>query len=409
MEPTALRLHRTGAAALSVREFLRNHDGHLVRQYYLARMPFDGPRHAPGCPFHEPDSARSGRSGYAEGVIEELHDGRLRIHLAGGLLHYEQAVLAQPVAGTALLPRGRPRPRQTEMSLLGLLHLLWEQAGLNALSPPEIRRRNWWPSVRLALQNAASSIMIGRHCLGDFFATIGYRDKDGPAQLTEAAARAGGQHRLLILGIVDRLLLRAPPDGEGGRQTLGIMFDGFRDFNLYVRGPGDLAQQLETSFPWAWRELQQPAAKRSARVVALVLATVRPDAADPNGLFAWIDSIALMEVGPALIPVASSYELAVLEALTEARRVFRKPLRFDADADVVHPDFELLDTVDPKGTPLEVFGRADEAYLARLAEKTAYYNATYGVSRWWAWDATKSRSWPPFPPAIDAVQDEDDP
>ena len=70
---------------LAVRELIRRDDGRQVRRYCLARMPHDGTLHQAGCPFHETDARRSGRSGYQQGVIRELPDGRLRIAIAGGL------------------------------------------------------------------------------------------------------------------------------------------------------------------------------------------------------------------------------------------------------------------------------------------------------------------------------------
>ena len=62
-----------------------------------------------------------------------------------------------------------------------------------------------------------------------------------------------------------------------------------------------------------------------------------------------------------------------------------KPLRFDAAEDVVFPDFILLDM--GADTPMEVFGRNDEAYEARKAIKMAYYQEVFGIDGWWWWNA----------------------
>jgi hypothetical protein len=230
-------------------------------------------------------------------------------------------------------------------------------------------------------------------------AAIGFGDEEGPGLLAATIDDVGADHRVLLLGLVDHLSCRRSGEGGDGRPILRLIFDGSDPFHLYVRGPADLAQHLEASFPWAWRELQRPRRDRAIRVVALVLATVHRDA-DGARLFAWAENITLMEVGPALIPVASTHELAILIALIDAGRQFRKPLRFDADRDLVLPDFELLDTADRRGTPMEVFGRSDEAYLARLDEKRAYYDSTFGGANWWSWDATTTPTWPPFPPPV---------
>jgi len=75
-----------------------------------------------------------------------------------------------------------------------------------------------------------------------------------------------------------------------------------------------------------------------------------------------------------------------------------KPLRFDAGEDAIFPDFILLDT--GKDTPMEVLGRADEAYEARKAEKVEYYKKLR-ADGWWCWNAaadTAGARIPPFPP-----------
>lgn len=58
---------------------------------------------------------------------------------------------------------------------------------------------------------------------------------------------------------------------------------------------------------------------------------------------------------------------------------------------------------------MEVFGRVDEAYAARRAEKARYYDEVYGQARWWSWDAVASPDrWPAFPPALARVGEEED-
>ena len=109
-------------------------------------------------------------------------------------------------------------------------------------------------------------------------------------------------------------------------------------------------------------------------------------------------SLALMAVSPQWIPVESSHELAVAERLVQERRAFMKPLRFDADQDVVFPDFILRDTNEERGTPMEVWGRSDAAYRARRQEKIDYYRRHFGADRWWHWNASAKDAMPLFPP-----------
>ncbi len=385
---------------LAVRELIRRDDGRQVRRYCLARMPHDGTLHQAGCPFHETDARRSGRSGYQQGVIRELPDGRLRIAIAGGLEVRQPA--PEPVAAQGAEPaNGAARPRQARMSLLGLLHLLWEEGGLNAWSPEDRRRRTWWPTVRGALDDAAAGIIAGREALSDVFATVGYRDADGPHLFAEVAQQCGQSRRIVLVGLVNQITRYQPQvaDGQPPRPPrLRVVFDGVRNYGLYVAAPIEAERRLARSFPWAWKALGQDPRDRAIRVVAVVAARIQPTRSGTH-FTAWADGIALMETAPSLVPVASFHELRVLQALQHEGRRFRKPLRYDAERQVVHPDFELLDTVDPRGTPMEVFGRDDEDYTARAAEKQQYYDAVYGIRGWWSWDATRADHWPPFPPA----------
>ncbi len=78
---------------------------------------------------------------------------------------------------------------------------------------------------------------------------------------------------------------------------------------------------------------------------------------------------ALMETTADFIPVASDLERQVADHLVAEGRAFTKPLRYDADADLVLPDFVLTDTGVAAGWPMEVFGRDDADYRARRAEK----------------------------------------
>jgi hypothetical protein len=90
------------------------------------------------------------------------------------------------------------------MTELGLLHLLWEEAGLNGWSPALGRARRRWSFVREALDRAAVRIVPARNqTLSDRLAMIGYGDEDGPALLRETARSCGDTWRILLLGIVD--------------------------------------------------------------------------------------------------------------------------------------------------------------------------------------------------------------
>ncbi|CAM3003793.1 DUF1173 family protein [Komagataeibacter xylinus] len=182
--------------------------------------------------------------------------------------------------------------------------------------------------------------------------------------------------------------------------TLSGQRDGYRCF---LTVPAAERNRLVRSHQLAAATLAQPAATRQAHVVALLYVTARNIVAPNSRWTGWIQAEvrtgALMTVSRSMLPFESSHELAVADALVAAGRAFEKPLRFDAERNLVFPDFILQDTARSAGYPMEVFGRTDEAYTARRAGKENYYNMTFGAGGWWSWDATTASRIPAFPPA----------
>ncbi|MCJ8352920.1 DUF1173 family protein [Novacetimonas hansenii] len=180
--------------------------------------------------------------------------------------------------------------------------------------------------------------------------------------------------------------------------TLSGQRDGYRCF---VTVPAAERNRLVRSHQLAAATLALPEAARQAHVAALLYVTARNIGAPNSRWRGWIEAKvrtgALMTVSRSMLPFESSHELAVADALVAAGRAFEKPLRFDAERDLVFPDFILQDTVRSAGYPMEVFDRMDEAYAARRAGKENYYNMTFGVGGWWSWDATTGSRMPPFP------------
>ena len=97
------------------------------------------------------------------------------------------------------------------------------------------------------------------------------------------------------------------------------------------------------------------------------------------------------------IPVASSYEWRLAAHLIDQGRSFTKPLRFDADAVEVLPDFILLDC-EKRYFPMEVYGMATPEYAERQRQKAAYYSTTFGLDGHWSWEPLLNRDIPSLPP-----------
>ncbi len=366
----------TGKRQLSIRHFDTD-------TFFLARYPFTGWEHANDCRFYAPNPDRSGLCGYQKGVVEEGQNGVVRIRLDVGLKKQK----ASETNSNSALPspsRGQGRNSQPAMRLLGLLHFLWDEADLNS----------WWPAmqgkrdhglVNWELEKAASQIIAGKIRLDSVLLLADQNPKGRWACRNQERVRtavASGTRMIAILP-----LAQYTPERMTEMET-SLKVSGFNGVPL-LDMPRGLWQRTRQRFPRtiaAWEKQQ--------RVMAIVELDLKKD-----GKYAKVVDVALMPVSANWIPFDSLYELKVADKLTAEGRGFIKPLRFDADEDVVFPDFILRDTGDD--TPLEVFGRSDEAYEARREAKTAYYTATFGIGNWWCWNAAADPEGlhiQPFPP-----------
>lgn len=352
---------------------------HPSGEYGLAKFPNTGHEHAANCVFHKESPALSGAQVY-ESALAESDDGMLSVRLELGLRE-KQPVLS---GGADRGPRTGGSTQRGRMTLLGLLHLLWQGAELN----------QWWPRMRgkrngLAVcrwvSEAASSIRCGKDMLSDHL-LIGV-DKDdrrgvevSERLMVDAVSRG---HRLLCL----LPLVKYTPQAEVdmANRLRGFPFNGLPWLNM----PDGLWAGALRRF-----RLVHAHWKAGGTVVALAQLELRAGKLRPQ---ATVVSLALMAVSSEWIPVESSHELAVCDRLVGEGRSFVKPLRYDADQDVVFPDFILRDAGDDRGTPMEVFGRSDAAYKARSADKARYYEENFCAGGWWCWDAASGEAMPGFP------------
>lgn len=139
----------------------------VKESYYVARNSRTGHLHQDDCRFHG-FNLGSTEHAYTAGVIEEDDDGHLRIRLDHGRRVGSPAASAStgvaPAAAQAAGGTGNARKRA--MTLLGLLHLLWELGGIHRHRPQWNATRNW-TSIGGRLVDAARKIVWTGASLGD--------------------------------------------------------------------------------------------------------------------------------------------------------------------------------------------------------------------------------------------------
>lgn len=352
--------------------------------YWLARWSYSGSEHASDCRFYSVWADDEQSNIYTSDVVKTIAPGCFRIKLPTGLQKKEtpaeNAPARQPVAKT----EGKRR-RQPEMSLLGLIHFMWEQAEINRWHPnfDKRTRDDAWAAWRL--KQIAEKISVGRTGLDSVLLTMAKPGTQGMKNnwaVVNGAEKSG--KRLVMISYLN-ISSREEDRNLNGSLSLALSA-GFP----YLDIPSDLIARLNRSFS---RELGD---WRRGQKVMLIAETDPPikkfkqreGKTVPYNICTVIDA-ALMTVSDRFIPLDSSWEGVIEEKLWQEKRQFIKPLRYDGEADVF-PDFLLQDVPGSDVVPLEVFGMATPDYLARKAEKLKHYQEEYGEGKWWSWDAHKS-------------------
>lgn len=353
-------------------------------RFHLARFPETGSEHSEDCVYYGVDPSMSGLGSYRRGVVQELDDGAVKIKLKVGL---QQRATAAPEEGDASssappsMSATRPRSGQASMTLLGLLHFLWTQAGLHTWSPGMEGKRNLGV-VHYHLMLSAMSTYAGRVRLAQNLLI---------ATPTAAGQQAGHNKAKALEAVTQRrrLVVIAPlaqhQEGMDGSSALPIAgFHGIPHLGL----DDGIWASIERRFV---RELD---AWRAGNSIIAVAQTDPPKSSAGN-VRARVVEISLMQITRDWIPVDSGFEALIAEKLVAEKRRFEKPLRFDAGEDAVFPDFWLRDVSIP--IPLEVWGMSSTDYQARMREKTAHYDEAYGTGTWWAWNAAIGDPVPDLP------------
>ncbi|MEH0579552.1 DUF1173 family protein [Streptomyces sp. B21-108] len=321
-------------------------------RYHLAGWPGEGELHDPSCSFHKLASELTGRDAYSTEAIHEGDDG-VAIRFSAALARK----LSAPEPAKASTEQRDGRARRT-VGLLGLLHWLWEEAQLTAWHP-RWRRRTWWVChARLSEQIAGCSInheelTEALYVVPPFRKEYARRNTAAfeTFRITRLKRRGDTQRRGLILGEIRDVR----PTRYGVQYALA-----------HHRGALFATAALDERLRRSYRPAFSAAAdEHGARRIGLFLVEL-----SPKGNVRVLDMAAML-VSKLYIPADSSHEVVMANALTDARRAYVKPVRYDG-SDLVFPDFVLTD-VHPHSY-VEVYGiHGRESYDQRKRVKQAHY------------------------------------
>lgn len=350
-------------------------------QYILKRLPYSGSLHAPHCDHYEPPPELSGLGQVAGTAIreeDETHTTHLSLDFA-----LSKGRSRQPSAGSAV-EHESVRSDGTKLTMRGLLHYLFDEAGLTRWSPAMQGRRSWYVVRRELLKAAASKTTKG-HPLpsilyvpepfsSDRAEELKQRRRQSLSRLHESASA-----RMLLLGE-----LKAIEDARYGKC---FVVKHMPDAKLTLSD--DLHNRLMSRFG---HQLQMWAQLESSHL--LTLASI---SRSPQGVLQ-IEAACLMNVNDQWLPFESMYEWELLGALLREQRRFTKGLRYNLPSTKPLASAVLQDvgsvSVALFVVPQPAIAQYDEAIDELMAQS---------MLQAWKWH-TDTSPMPELPPPWDAHQ-----
>lgn len=341
------------------------------RHFIVKRMPGTGAQHHPTCESWEPDASLSGRGALLEGAVVltggDFIDLRVDFPLtrAGG--HAASPILDKIKADVRSSPR--------HMSLHALLQFLFEQAGFNRWSPAMNGRRHQGVIEKYVYEAAAELRLKGKALADRLYI---------PERFDEAIKEQICARRR------ERLSVLSPSDGGGYEMALVVgefkdVIDSAGATRVRLRHMADAPltmaakdwMRLQRKFSWMF-DLKASDVGDQVRVIMCLLVFAKQEHV------LHVDTATCMLTSRNWIPLDAAFEVDLARKLTEEKRRFLKPLRYDAGHSEAFPNFLLLDTGSVP-TPLHV--------LSGFMSKAAFAAKEKAIARSdpapWVWHANE--------------------
>lgn len=355
------------------------------RSYYLARMPGTGHQHASFCPFYEAPADLSGQQIYRRSAIQELEDGVLSVKLSDGLGVRTPSESMSASSASESYSDGK----RGKLSIIGILNLLWERAGLNQWYPAMTGKRSYGVFYKY-LRAAAEQVVVKDSNLLNFLYVPEPFVESKAVEIARAAEhslysllmdRSGRPKRGMVVGIVRRI------------------FQTKYGYGLQLKhAPGDLTF-------WLTDEVAETYARKFARtdnlahslpetgMLVAVMLVERSKNGNNN-----VVKMASMTVDKRFIPFSTNAEKSLLDHVGE-NRIFNKQLKYDATSKQIMPSVLLRD-VGAEPLPMYILGDPEVKARADGELRDRVHEISEGGGAVWFWDKAWDPEVPPkLPPA----------
>lgn len=320
-------------------------------EFLIKRMPNTGNQHHIDCESYEIPSELSGRGELDEKAVQEdestgLTSLKLDFSLSKMSTSRSGTMSASGEASTA---KANPK----KMSILSLLHFLYDEAGLSKWSPRMTGKRNWY-IVRKHLLNAAANKVSRRNQISDFLLVpevfkVDHKDDIEARRkqfMNKLKAQNGKQQMGLLIGELKTI--------ESARFGHKLVIKHMPGQPFYINE--QLHKRINKVFGAELNHFFE-----SDSIHLIVIATfLLSSSGNPS-----VDTISLMTVDKNWLPFEDINDLELVERLTTGNRHFIKGLRYNLKKTEVIASCLLTDTREPTAIYIQP-DQDDEAYIERM-------------------------------------------
>ncbi len=337
--------------------------------FILKRMPHSGFKHAIACESYEPPAELSGRG--------EVMDGAIQTDMLEGVTTLKLD-FALSKSGTKLAPeKGNGESDSVvsdgkKLTIRGLLHYLYDEAGLNRWSPAMLNKRNWW-IVRKYLLEAASDKRTKGH---DLTETLFIPESFSAEKKDEITRR--------------RLSVFRSIAGDGKGKKLMLLVGELKELGDARFGKKMVIKHMPDCHFMMNEDIYKRFLKRYTNEMALWsgienshLLVIGTFSVSGNGI-ATIEEASVMLVDENWIPFENIDEKMLIEQLIKDERKFVKGLRYNLASSKVLASAVLSDTKEPVALYIVPYG-VEEHYKQQLSELKADSELLS-----WEWDTSKT-------------------
>ena len=358
--------------------------------FMLKRMPGTGKDHAAACDSYEPDQDSSGL-GYhlGETILPKDHDV-LEVRTDFALDRFEGRAIERGESTEETDVSSKRRA----MSILGLLHLVWNKAEFNRWKPAMTGKRHQGVIRKYLLEASEKIVIKGMRLSERLFVPEPFKSEDAEA-IKSRREQAFSVMTMEGLSTKQKLMIVIGEIKSMEKITLGykLLIKHMPDCPLMLdtKSGGKILKQHEHLF--AMRDMQQ-----GVRLIAVVTVTMK-GYADYR-----VDTMNIAMTTDHWIPIENSFEKALADALTLARRQFIKPLSFDTPSSIAFSNFLLQDAA-REPLPLNiVLPTANKT--AQKAKEDLIAASPPGS---WVWRIEESLQLPALPPKQSSATSADEP